>query len=95
MARMVRTGRASPMGRSRDAQDLAAGSRSPAATGGGVRAAVARMRSLWRDMTGESAYERYLARHAREHPGCAPMSSREFWRARSRLTEESISTGCC
>ncbi|MBO3724135.1 YbdD/YjiX family protein [Actinomyces bowdenii] len=76
-------------------------------SGGGARRAPApfpppaltrslhRARALWRDMTGESAYERYLARHAREHPDHEPMSAREFWRARDRLAETSVSTGCC
>ena len=35
-----------------------------------AREALARARILWRDMTGESAYDRYLARYAREHADC-------------------------
>ena len=35
-----------------------------------VREALVRARALWRDMTGESAYDRYLERYAREHAGC-------------------------
>ena len=73
--------------------------------------ALARARALWRDMTGESAYDRYLERYAREHAGCpsrpdgahgsghepahGPMSEREFWRTRARQAETEISTGCC
>ena len=76
-----------------------------------AREALARARILWRDMTGESAYDRYLARYAREHADCpngpdsahgsghesghGPMSEREFWRARARQAETEISTGCC
>ena len=30
-----------------------------------VRQALTRARTLWRDMTGESAYDRYLERYAR------------------------------
>ena len=76
-----------------------------------AREALARARILWRDMTGESAYDRYLARYAREHVDCpnspdgahgsghesghGPMSEREFWRARARRAETEISTGCC
>lgn len=60
-----------------------------------VSRSLCRARALWRDMTGESAYERYLARHAREHPDHEPMSAREFWHARDRLAENDISTGCC
>ena len=35
-----------------------------------VRQVLTRARTLWRDMTGESAYDRYLERYAREHAGC-------------------------
>ena len=35
-----------------------------------VREALVRARALWRDMTGESAYDRYLERYAREHAQC-------------------------
>ena len=35
-----------------------------------VREALVRARTLWRDMTGESAYDRYLERYAREHAQC-------------------------
>lgn len=31
---------------------------------------LTRARTLWRDMTGESAYDRYLERYAREHAQC-------------------------
>jgi uncharacterized short protein YbdD (DUF466 family) len=54
-----------------------------------------RARALWRDFTGESAYDRYAERHAREHPGHPPMSEREFWRDRARFDEDNVSTGCC
>ena len=35
-----------------------------------VRQVLSRARTLWRDMTGESAYDRYLERYAREHTDC-------------------------
>ncbi|OMG42190.1 hypothetical protein BKH03_04165 [Actinomyces naeslundii] len=35
-----------------------------------VRQALTRARTLWRDMTGESAYDRYLERYAHEHADC-------------------------
>ena len=35
-----------------------------------VRQVLTRARTLWRDMTGESAYDRYLERYAREHTDC-------------------------
>lgn len=72
----------------------------PAGTGppGGLarlRARLARARCLWRDFTGESAYDRYVERHRREHPDHEPMSEREWWRARAEHDERSVSTGCC
>ena len=76
-----------------------------------VRQALTRARTLWRDMTGESAYDRYLERYAREHADCpngpdsahgsgresghGPMSEREFWRARARQAETEINASCC
>ncbi|RLP11072.1 putative selenoprotein [Propionibacterium australiense] len=52
-------------------------------------------RALWRDFTGESAYDRYLLRHRLEHPGHEPMSERQFWRARTDFDEKNVSSGCC
>ena len=72
-----------------------------------VRQILTRARTLWRDMTGESAYDRYLERYAREHaqcphghggaqePGHGPMSEREFWRARAKQAETEINASCC
>ena len=74
-----------------------------------VRQVLTRARTLWRDMTGESAYDRYLARYAREHAQCphgsgqgsehgsghGPMSEREFWRARAKQAETEINASCC
>ena len=76
-----------------------------------VRQALTRARTLWRDMTGESAYDRYLERYAREHAQCphghggaqepghgsghGPMSEREFWRARAKQAETEINASCC
>lgn len=54
-----------------------------------------RARELWRDFTGESSYERYLERHRRDHPGCEPMSARQWWRQRDTFDSENFSNGCC
>ena len=35
-----------------------------------IHQVLTRARTLWRDMTGESAYDRYLERYAREHAQC-------------------------
>ena len=76
-----------------------------------VHQVLTRARTLWRDMTGESAYDRYLERYAREHAQCpnmhggshgsghgpehGPMSEREFWRARAKQAETEINASCC
>ena len=60
-----------------------------------LRAGLARARRLWRDFTGESAYDRYVERHRREHPDHEPMSERQWWRARADFDDCNVSTGCC
>ena len=54
-----------------------------------LRAGLARARRLWRDFTGESAYDR------REHPDHEPMSERQWWRARADFDDRNVSTSCC
>ncbi len=56
----------------------------------------------WKNLTwyvgeimGDSAYERYLARHNVVHPEETPMTEREFWRDRVNFDETNHSTGCC
>ena len=66
-----------------------------ASTGGRVRQVLTRARTLWRDMTGESAYDRYVERHRRAHPDHEPLSERQWWRARADVDERNVSTGCC
>lgn len=58
-------------------------------------AGLAGARRLWRDFTGESAYDRYVERHRREHPDHEPLSERQWWRARAEFDERNVSTGCC
>ena len=60
-----------------------------------VRQVLTRARTLWRDMTGESAYDRYVERHRRAHPDHEPLSERQWWRARADVDERNVSTGCC
>ena len=60
-----------------------------------VRAGLRHARDLWRDFTGESAYDRYVERHLREHPGHEPMSARQWWRAKSELDEGNVQARCC
>ena len=60
-----------------------------------LRAGLTGARRLWRDFTGESAYDRYVERHRREHPDHEPLSERQWWRARAEFDERNVSTGCC
>lgn len=53
------------------------------------------VRELWREFTGESAYDRYVLRHRLEHPDHEPMDERRFWRARSEFAEQTVHSGCC
>jgi uncharacterized short protein YbdD (DUF466 family) len=48
-----------------------------------------------RELTGESQYERYLERHAREHPDTAPLSRREFERRRIDAKDATPGSRCC
>lgn len=57
--------------------------------GRGLRA----VRWYVRELLGDSAYDRYVTRHAREHPGHPPVPEREFWRERSR--GQGTGPGCC
>lgn len=47
------------------------------------------------EFSGSSAYDKYVARHLREHPGHEPMGAREFWRMRDADAEHHVQTGCC
>ncbi len=45
----------------------------------------AALRGFWawlRAVSGDDAYERYLAHHAAVHPGCAALGRREFFSQR-------------
>jgi uncharacterized short protein YbdD (DUF466 family) len=58
--------------------------------------------SAWRgvrwylsELTGENQYDRYLERHAREHPGTPPLSRREFERRRIDGQDPKPGSRCC
>ena len=61
----------------------------------GFRGRLATWRRMWRDFTGESAYDKYVERHRREHPDHAPMCEREFWRQRDDEAEKNVKARCC
>ncbi|PHP53432.1 YbdD/YjiX family protein [Actinomyces ruminis] len=79
----------------RTSRPAAPGSTTPARRARRIRAGLARARGLWRDFTGESAYDRYVERHRREHPDHAPLTARQWWRARAEFDERNVSAGCC
>lgn len=54
-----------------------------------------RARYMWRAITGEGAYDKYVERHRREHPDHEPMTEREFWRERSDEAERNVQARCC
>jgi uncharacterized short protein YbdD (DUF466 family) len=45
----------------------------------GVRAALQRVWAGLRAVSGDDAYERYLAHQRRDHPGAAPLDRRAFY----------------
>jgi uncharacterized short protein YbdD (DUF466 family) len=52
-------------------------------------------RGVWRllrDLSGDSAYERYLTRHRSRHPDVPPLPEAEFWR---RRTDSHRPRTCC
>jgi len=55
------------------------------------------LRRVWRylrEVTGDDAYERYLAHHRREHPGEVAMSQKEYFRFRQQAKWSKVSR-CC
>ena len=48
-----------------------------------------------RELTGETQYERYLERHAREHPGAPALPRREFERRRIAAADAKPGSRCC
>jgi uncharacterized short protein YbdD (DUF466 family) len=52
---------------------------------------------LWylREVTGEADYDRYLARHGREHPDAVPLTRREFEKRRMDRAQEHPQSRCC
>ncbi|MCL1840172.1 MAG: YbdD/YjiX family protein [Propionibacteriaceae bacterium] len=46
-----------------------------------------------RELMGDTAYQRYLARFAVEHHDHEPLSEREFWR--QRIDNQPMDSRCC
>jgi uncharacterized short protein YbdD (DUF466 family) len=66
--------------------------------GANVRAAALRwVAAVWsylRAVSGDDAYERYLAHHAIEHAGQPPMSRKDYFTERQRQKWTGV-TRCC
>ncbi|MBO3130534.1 YbdD/YjiX family protein [Dermatophilus congolensis] len=60
-----------------------------------VRAAGRLAWKSWKSILGADKYEHYLAHHRRMHPGCEPMSEREFWDRYYRDCERNPGARCC
>ncbi|MEE1927656.1 YbdD/YjiX family protein [Streptomyces sp. TRM 70351] len=59
--------------------------------------AAARLRWYWRELTGEAAYDRYVA-HVRAHDPGAPVPTRrafERWRTDAREADPREGFRCC
>jgi len=56
------------------------------------------LRFAWwylREVSGESAYDRYVAHVRRDHPGEPVMSRRDFERRRQNARENQTQARCC
>jgi uncharacterized short protein YbdD (DUF466 family) len=79
-----------------------AGAGAPSRSAGGGRRRVSWLRlalrtAAWylREVTGESGYDRYLARQRSHHPDRPPLSRREFERRRADELECNTNVRCC
>ncbi len=61
--------------------------------GARVRQALAGVRWYVRELTGEAAYDRYVAAHAgADH---TPLTRAQWWRARDDAREHTAHESCC
>jgi uncharacterized short protein YbdD (DUF466 family) len=60
-----------------------------------ARHALAGVRWYLREVSGESAYDRYVEHARREHPGEPVMSRRDFERRRQDAREARPQARCC
>ncbi|MEO8038543.1 MAG: YbdD/YjiX family protein [Betaproteobacteria bacterium] len=61
---------------------------------GNLRDDLARLWDFVREVSGDDAYERYLARHVQTHPELPPLSRQEFFAAEQDRKWDGI-TRCC
>ena len=60
-----------------------------------VKRAFSGMRWYLREVSGEAAYDRYVAHRRREHPGEPVMGRRDFERRRQDAREARPQARCC
>jgi uncharacterized short protein YbdD (DUF466 family) len=60
-----------------------------------LRDAFSGVRWYLREVSGESAYDRYVAHMRRDHPDQAVMSRREYERRRMDQRDENPRARCC
>jgi uncharacterized short protein YbdD (DUF466 family) len=60
-----------------------------------LRNGFGRLAWYLREVSGESAYDRYRAHRERHHPGEAVMSRAEFWRWRMDERDRNPGARCC
>ena len=60
-----------------------------------LRDALAGVRWYLREVSGESAYDRYVAHMRRDHPDQPVMSRREYERRRMDQRDENPRARCC
>jgi len=63
--------------------------------GRGIVRAGAAVRWYTTTLLGDRDYARYVAHLARAHPGAAPVTEREYWRARHAEQDAHPSARCC
>lgn len=61
----------------------------------GLGSAWRGVRWYLRELSGEAAYDHYLERHRREHPGEPAMTRREFERWRIDHSDPEPGSRCC
>jgi uncharacterized short protein YbdD (DUF466 family) len=60
-----------------------------------VRNGFGRLAWYLREVSGESAYDRYCEHRERHHPGEEPMTRAEFWRWRMDERDRNPGARCC
>ncbi|TRW47307.1 YbdD/YjiX family protein [Georgenia yuyongxinii] len=64
-------------------------------TGAWLRRTATSARWYVRELLGDSAYDKYVARHHLEHPDHEPMSQRAWWRERAEAEAVNPQPRCC